>query len=632
MDSRIKNIICCHLLFLCSGILHGQDKPEYAVSRIDTALIKNARAVIRFEETRYIISSPREYIHQTTKVVTLFDKNSNEAVVGVPYNKYSHAELISATIYDASGALVRRIKNSEIDDRALHDDYSLFLDQRAIGFRSFGGQLPYTLEYQWQIKYHQTNYYPEWQPVDKEESIEKATFILEAPADLIVHFKTLNYNFDHTSATSSGKQIQTWRITNKVATVEEESGPPDIEILPVILFSPSVFQVEGFTGSMTDWKSFGSFLYELNKGRDQVTPEMATLIHSMTKDCKTPFEKIDTLYHWLQHNMRYVSVQIGIGGWQTFDAAYVEKNKYGDCKALSNFMKGMLKEVGIESFEVSINADEEDHLFFNDFVYPAFNHAMLMIPQENMWLECTSNYKATGTISKDEENKTVLLATPDGGKIVNTPHTASNLNQIFSIDTVWIAEQTKIKGEHTYQGNTQEDVTGMFYYLAPEEQKKYFLEKMPLSVQKLNQFQITCPKSGEQSSINYSAILNQFGSLSGNRYFIPVNAIYPPSPACSSSTNRKTDFISKDDFTETNDMYIAMPGDYLPEYIPVKAAYDFQGNHFLLEATKENQFIHVHQQVVETPMRLSPDQYGELCTFRSAVAKACSQKMVFKKM
>ena len=61
-------------------------------------------------------------------------------------------------------------------------------------------------------------------------------------------------------------------------------------------------------------------------------------VHELTDHLKDPREKINVLYDFLQKNTHYISIQLGIGGWQPFPADYVAAKRYGDCKALSNYM------------------------------------------------------------------------------------------------------------------------------------------------------------------------------------------------------------------------------------------------------------------------------------------------------
>ncbi|HUQ64599.1 MAG TPA: DUF3857 domain-containing protein, partial [Flavitalea sp.] len=385
-------------LIAFANLCFSQDKPEFAVSKIPPTLLKGAEAIVRFEESKYVIESPRKYTHHVTKAVTILDGDSEEAYVIVFYNQYSKAELSTITLYDADGKFIRKTKKSEIIDQATFDGLSILTDERLKGIRSFGGQLPYTVEYTWSVSYDQTLYYEDWIPAEFNVSVEKATFILETPSDLNIQTKAINYEFEVKDETVTTRKIRKWTISNHPAIEEEKSGPPYHALLPMLIFSPTVFQINEFTGSMSDWKSFGSFMHDINKGKELMPPQMKEIIHQMTNDCETQYDKIDTLYKWLQKNMRYVSIQLGIGGWQSFDAAFVEKNRYGDCKALSTFMKGMLKEAGIESYQTLIMWDEQDKLFFDDFVTVDFNHMMLYIPSEDMWLECTSNNLPAGVI------------------------------------------------------------------------------------------------------------------------------------------------------------------------------------------------------------------------------------------
>ncbi len=72
-------------------------------------------------------------------------------------------------------------------------------------------------------------------------------------------------------------------------------------------------------------------------------------VHELTDHLTDKRQKVFALYDYLQKNTRYISVQLGIGGWQPFPADYVATKRYGDCKALSNFMVALLKEAGIKA-------------------------------------------------------------------------------------------------------------------------------------------------------------------------------------------------------------------------------------------------------------------------------------------
>ena len=609
----------------------SQDKPEYAISKISPALLRDAEAVIRFEESKYVIESPRKYAHHVTKAVTILDGDSEEAYVIVFYDQYSKAELSTITLYDAAGTFIRKVKKSEILDQATFDGLSILTDERLKGIRSFGGQLPYTVEYTWSVSYDQTLYYEDWIPADFNVSVEKATFILETPSDLNMQTKAINYDFDVKEEKFTNRIIRKWTISNHPAIEKEKSGPPYHELLPMLIFSPETFQINEFTGSLSGWKSFGAFMHDINKGKEIMPPQMKEVIQQITKDCETSFDKIDTLYKWLQKNMRYVSIQLGIGGWQSFDAQFVEKNRYGDCKALSTFMKGMLKEAGIDSYQTLIMWDEQDKLYFDDFVTIDFNHMMLYIPSEDIWLECTSNNLPTGVIDKDEENKKVLLITPEGGKIATTPLTSIETNQTITVDSIFLKEKVLIKGSVRYSGNDQRMIRHLYYNSSSEGQRKAFLEHFPLAITKLENLRISVDPKEFISTIEFKAHLDHFGNISGERIFIPLNAIHPVDNPCDGNVSRKTDYISKENFQEINNIYITIPENYSVEFIPPTSTYTFKGNQFKISATRNDNVIHVKHEITETPFRQPTAEYKELCNYYTSIMKANQQMIVLKK-
>ncbi len=94
---------------------------------------------------------------------------------------------------------------------------------------------------------------------------------------------------------------------------------------------------------METWDNFGKWIQALNSGRQELPPATKAKIKELTAKAKTDEEKVKILYEYLQSKTRYVSIQLGIGGQQPFEASVVDQFGYGDCKALSNYMVAMLE-------------------------------------------------------------------------------------------------------------------------------------------------------------------------------------------------------------------------------------------------------------------------------------------------
>ena len=125
-----------------------------------------------------------------------------------------------------------------------------------------------------------------------------------------------------------------------------------------------------YKGSMNTWNDYAKFYGSLQKGPGDILPdETKQKVHELIRDIKDPETNVAVLYNYLQQNTHYVGIQLGIGGWQTYDASYVATKKYGDCKALSNFMVSLLKEAGIKGHAVVIEAGKEEKDFVTDFTH-----------------------------------------------------------------------------------------------------------------------------------------------------------------------------------------------------------------------------------------------------------------------
>ena len=132
-------------------------------------------------------------------------------------------------------------------------------------------------------------------------------------------------------------------------------------------------------------------------------------------------DKTLAIHKKVVNELRYVSVQLGIGGWKSFSPKYVEERKYGDCKAMTCFLRACLDEVGVDSKMMLINSGYNDDLMDDTFVYRGFNHAILYIPSLDLWLDPTREHAVPGYLGIDLSDKWSLMLDSKESKLIKSP-------------------------------------------------------------------------------------------------------------------------------------------------------------------------------------------------------------------
>jgi len=444
-------VVCC--LFATHAHLHAHE--DYAIDHIPQELKNRAAVTVRNEDISIEMRANNQVIQRVKKAITVYNKNGNNyAYIPLYYDKSAVIKSVKGIIYDEFGRSIRKISVKDFTDVSAADGFSLFSDTRLKYFQYEPLLYPYTIEFEYEIQHKQNLVIPQWNPNFRAPvSVEKSRYTFTAPKDTKIRIHALNIA-DEPQIEQSEKTISwTWQ-TSLLPAVKEENFTKGFEEQSVRLYIvPENISYYGRNGTITDWENFGKWVYDnLLQGKQNLPETVKNHVLELTKDAKTPKEKAKILYDYLQQKTRYVSIQIGIGGFEPFPASDVEKYSYGDCKALVNYMQNLLAFVDIPSYYCIVEAgNQKRDLRVNFANVQDGNHIILCIPFENdtTWLECTSQSIPFGFLSDFTDDRLVLACTPSGGKILKTPTYTETDNRQIRVAKLKLIDEDELKGTIT---------------------------------------------------------------------------------------------------------------------------------------------------------------------------------------
>lgn len=401
---RYKTSILFSLLLLLLNICVGQT-PVAEVVRYDE--------VIEAEEGKLV---KKYYIE--LKINNRF--GDTYAEVQIPNSGTSNISKIEGELLDSNRQRVRKLRNKEIETSSLIQGFSLYEDNTLTEFELKYNHYPYYVRYSYQQKAREFLHITSWTPVIFYDiPTRKATLKIITPSDYPLNvFENM---VQHQYITDDGKQHYIWEASYEKQIYQEKYIPPLDEIAPYVKVSPQKFEFEEY-GYFESWVAFGEWQLKVMNDLGKLTMKERAKIDQLTQNIETKEEKLRVLYHYLQDNTRYINVSVETGGLVPYPASYVCENRYGDCKALTNYFKAVLNYAGIDSYYTKVYAGEKINKIEKTFFGSQFNHIILAVPlySDTVWLDCTSSgpYKYLGTFT---QNRQALAIQPGESHFIKTP-------------------------------------------------------------------------------------------------------------------------------------------------------------------------------------------------------------------
>ena len=315
--------------------------------------------------------------------------------------------------------------------------------------------------YEYEVEEHPLVLQDEW-IFQGSDPVQESHYSLQLPSGW--EFKASWLNYPEVKPTPTGNSSWQWTITDLKAIRGERDMPPMEGVLGQLVVSflpPGGFSA---TNGFSNWKQMGIWYWNLESGRIDPSPAIKEKAAALTASAATPMEKMKALAQFVQHDIRYVAIELGVGGWQPHPAPDVFQHRYGDCKDKATLMRSMLSAIGVDSYRVDINT-ERGSIRPETPAHRGFNHAITAIklpaavtdpslvaiiedPKLGrlLFFDPTDSLTPFGQIRGELQANYGLLITPAGGELLELPKQPSSMNGIQRVAKLTLDPTGRLQG------------------------------------------------------------------------------------------------------------------------------------------------------------------------------------------
>ena len=432
---------------------------------------------------------------------------------------------------------------------------------------------------------------------------------------------------------SSYDQLFTLEVNDLPALNKESFTLPLSERMPLARFAPTDFSYYGRHGNLRSWKDYGLWEYSLIHGLDVLPENVCQELHQLTDGLQTPLEKVAALYKRLGKTTRYVAVLLGIGGQRPASAANVCKSGYGDCKGLSNYMRAMLKEVGIASNYTTISTVNRNLL--PDFASVGqMNHVILQVPLENdtLWLECTNPELPMGYVHDGIAGHNAIEINEQGGRMVRLPVYADSANLMHSTLNIRIqpngAADLTIRQETFYQ--QYEDHRALLK-MDEKDRLKTFQRIVYVPQADISRLQVIESRENTQMVLDAEVRSNRYATQTGQRLFVPICPLHQGYSVPKTSAERHEDIWLANGYLDEDEITLTIPEGYVVESRPKDVRIEQPFATFTFSLQVEGNTIRVRNRLLRHAGAYDKALFPQLSEFYRTLSSTYSQKIVLKK-
>jgi len=602
-------------------------------------LLDNANSVVLNQQKNITIDSQNLMQVKTTRKVLILNELGEKNIDAFLYydSKTKIKSMILSIYLPNESKPIKVIKEKDFEDYNASDGFSIVTDNR-IKISGYQHVVSYPFIAEFHVEYTTSNtaHIPGFHAIENDyENVLYSQFQISYADNL--GFNKIEKNLQSYSAITATQtqNLLTYTVKNLLYSEKEQSSLSYTNTMPHVLFGLQKFTLEGVEGNVKTWEDFGKWYYS-NFIQNQQTLPAATVakVKQLTATISDPIQKAKVLYAYMQSKTRYISIQLGIGGWKPFPANYVDANGFGDCKALSNYMAALLKAADVEAYVVLVKAGSGFEDIHDEMVSVQGNHMILALPNgsDYTFIECTSQTAPFSYITNFTDGRKVIIVKPTGAIIYKTPAQLNHANLQKTKGVINVDEFGAITSELAIlnQG-TFFDACQSFPSLKAEDVTKMVKSRYDL-IKSMNDvsFSFTNDVENIVFTENYTIKTKPHLKKMGNQFMLPLNLIHPLLFIPKNYKERKFDFTTGRGYLYEDELVIKLPEQAEITFLPEPKNIISEYGDYVLDITKNQNKIIVKRKFLLKADIYSKAAYHDYKKFREDVAQYESLKLTYK--
>ncbi|HKN67739.1 MAG TPA: DUF3857 domain-containing transglutaminase family protein [Gemmatimonadaceae bacterium] len=281
-------------------------------------------------------------------------------------------------------------------------------------------------------------------------TVRRSRFVVDVPSSLAVRLHERNLNFPRKTEDVGGRRIYTW-LAADVPRLKGELYAAD----------SNTVQMHIALSSPITWQDIGAWYAKLARDRYSLgSPSAKKLKEVLTATApKTRDDTIRAVHRWVAQDIRYVSIALGLGGYQPRSPDTVVVSGFGDCKDKATLFVAAMNSLGITTFPVLLNSTGVSYRELASI--DQLDHAIAAVktPSGYQFTDLTAEFTPYGELPYDEQGELVLVVHPDGAteeKELPLTKPADNATTIRIVGT--------LSPDGTFSGRYDEAATGALQY------------------------------------------------------------------------------------------------------------------------------------------------------------------------